>query len=193
MTQIHSTRGVEKMMEQEARDWPEERRMTAAEIRKRDIGQENPYPEKARVAAAEAMKEGVRRANVADRLNNSAKQDIDDGRMRNFATGATRDTSEGKPDYEGFLSPLVIERYGEYMNKHRKQADGKLRDSDNWQKGIPRDTYMKSGWRHFFDWWKLHRTLPSSSLLEDALCALLFNVMGYLHEHLAANWRRSLK
>lgn len=106
------------------------------------------------------------------------------GKTRKFETGATRDTDEGKYDYEGFLSPLVLERYGQYMNKHRKQSDGKLRDSDNWQKGIPQTAYIKSAFRHFFDWWKEHRGLPSTEGLEDALCALLFNVMGYLHEHL---------
>ena len=102
--------------------------------------------------------------------------------MREFDTGATRDTEEGKLDYEGFLSPLVIERYGQYMNTHRIQADGKLRASDNWQKGIPREAYIKSGWRHFFDWWALHRGYNRDVQLQDALCALLFNVMGYLHE-----------
>ena len=103
--------------------------------------------------------------------------------MRNFDTGATRDTDEGKYDYEGFLSPLVLERFGEYMNKNRIQADGATRDSDNWQKGIPMDAYMKSGWRHFMDWWRIHR-LPErwGDGLEEALCALMFNVMGYLHE-----------
>lgn len=104
--------------------------------------------------------------------------------MRNFASGATRDTDENKPDYEGFISPLVLERYGVYMMKHQVQADGKLRASDNWQKGIPMEAYMKSGWRHFMDWWKEHRKYGSREGLEDALCALLFNVMGYLHEHL---------
>lgn len=104
--------------------------------------------------------------------------------MRNFDTGATRDTDVGKPDYEGFLSPLVIERFGRYMDKHRHQADGKLRDSDNWQKGIPKDAYMKSGWRHFVDWWKEHRGISTKDGIEEALCALMFNVMGYLHEYL---------
>ena len=104
------------------------------------------------------------------------------GEIRQFETGATRDTEEGKNDYEGFLSPLVIEAYGNYMTKHRKQSDGSLRASDNWQKGIPRDAYMKSAWRHFLDWWKEHRGLGSREGLIDALCALLFNVMGYLHE-----------
>ncbi len=101
--------------------------------------------------------------------------------MRTFNTGATRDSDETKPDYEGFLSPLVIVRFGVYMNKHRVQADGGLRDSDNWQKGIPTDAYMKSAWRHFLDVWLAHR-LGAGPGLEDALCALLFNVQGYLHE-----------
>ena len=70
--------------------------------------------------------------------------------MRKFDSGATRDIVEDKFDFEGFLSPLVLNRYAEYMNKHRKQSDGNLRDSDNWQKGIPMKVYMKSGFRHFF-------------------------------------------
>lgn len=106
------------------------------------------------------------------------------GKIRKFKTGATRDTNEGKYDYEGFLSPLVIKRFGEYMNKHRKQSDGSLRDSDNWQKGIPKDVYIKSGWRHFIDWWIEHRGYTSRDGIEEALCALLFNVQGYLHEYL---------
>lgn len=104
--------------------------------------------------------------------------------MREFETGATRDSDKNKPDYEAFLSPLVIERFGQYMMKHQVQADGQIRSGDNWQKGIPKDAYMKSGWRHFFDWWKEHRGLGSREGLEDALCAILFNVQGYLHEHL---------
>lgn len=102
--------------------------------------------------------------------------------MRHFDTGATRDDDTGKPDYEGFLAPLVIKRYGEYMMKHQVQADGELRSSDNWQNGIPKDAYMKSAWRHFLDWWMVHRGLPSREGLEDALCAVIFNASGYLYE-----------
>ncbi len=102
--------------------------------------------------------------------------------MREFETGATRNLDADKLDYEGFLSPLVLERYAQYMHSHRQQADGVLRDSDNWQKGIPLQAYMKSGYRHFFDWWKIHRGLPVAETVEEALCGLLFNVMGYLHE-----------
>jgi len=103
-------------------------------------------------------------------------------KIRYFKTGATRDIDIDKYDYEGFLSPRVIERFGEYMDKHRKQLDGNLRDSDNWQKGMPKNAYIKSGLRHFMDWWKEHRGLSSREGIEDALCAIMFNTMGYLHE-----------
>jgi len=106
------------------------------------------------------------------------------GKIRQFTTGATRDTDEGKLDFEGFYSPIVMERYAEYMNKHRVQSDGSLRDSDNWQKGIPKTAYMKSMFRHFFDVWKEHRGITTKDGMEEALCALLFNVQGYLLEYL---------
>jgi hypothetical protein len=109
--------------------------------------------------------------------------------MAQFETGATRNRDENKFDYEGFLSPRVIERYGEYMNSHRLQKDGTRRDSDNWQLGIPIPRYMKSLWRHFFDVWKLHRGLTASDPdsgkavdLETALCGVIFNASGMLHE-----------
>lgn len=106
--------------------------------------------------------------------------------IRTFATGANRNAAEGKYDFEGFLSPLVVTRFGQYMNKHRYLADGTLRDSDNWQKGLPRDVYIKSAWRHFVDWWATHRDVGEFNEFEnedeDTLCALMFNTMGYLHE-----------
>ena len=114
----------------------------------------------------------------------------DTGVIRKFSTGATRDTSMDKYDYEGFLSPVVLKRFAEYMHKHRKQSDGSLRDSDNWQKGIPQDAYMKSGYRHFMDWWFEHRGYKSQDGLEEALCALLFNIQGYLYEHLKKKERK---
>jgi hypothetical protein len=106
--------------------------------------------------------------------------------MRTFDTGATRDSDQGKLDYEGFLSPLVLRRYAEYMHKHRKQADGSLRDSDNWQTGMPREAYRKSLVRHFFEAWQQWRD-PSpyhagNPRIQEILCAILFNVMGLLHE-----------
>lgn len=115
----------------------------------------------------------------------------DDGTTRRFTTGATRDTGQDKLDFDGFLSPLVLQRFAEYMHKHRHLSDGSLRDSDNWQKGMPLEVYMKSAWRHFFDAWSRHRQMfdlndqelcdiPPPEVVES-LCALLFNIQGYLH------------
>ena len=104
--------------------------------------------------------------------------------MREFETGATRDTDEDKYDYEGFLSPSVIERYAAYMHQHRKQADGKLRASDNWQKGLPSEQSLKSLWRHMMDVWKTVRGLPAQESKEEALCAIIFNASSMLHEEL---------
>jgi hypothetical protein len=116
----------------------------------------------------------------------------DDGVLRGFDTGATRDTAEGKLDYEGFLSPAVLQQFARYMNMNRLQSDGKLRDSDNWQKGIPMDVYMKSGYRHFFEWWNIHRRCDKGSRREEidlvaGITGLMFNCMGYLHEWLKEN------
>lgn len=108
--------------------------------------------------------------------------------IRQFETGATRDLDTSKHDPEGFINPLVIVRFNEYMHTNRKQKDGSFRDSDNWQKGIPLTAYMKSMWRHFLDVWLHHRGYPqkSNEPLEIALCGLMFNVMGYLLETLKA-------
>lgn len=113
--------------------------------------------------------------------------------MRTFDTGATRDSDENKFDYEGFLSPLVIRRYAEYLHRHRTQADGKKRDSDNWQRGIPIVKYMKSHWRHFMDLWSIHRGIlvkdPKDGHIiskEEALCGDIFNASGHLYELLKA-------
>ena len=111
--------------------------------------------------------------------------------IRTFETGATRNLDHNKIDYEGFLSPQALHAFGEYMHGKRIQADGTMRDSDNWAKGIPIDSYMKSMWRHLMDVWMIHRGLepaqPETGKPVDkveALCALLFNVQGMLHETL---------
>lgn len=107
--------------------------------------------------------------------------------MKKFNTGAFRSDDKLKNDYEGFLSPLVIESFGDYMTKHRVMEDGNIRDSDNWQLGVPITSYMKSAWRHFLDLWKIHRGHEVNKEghvwdMEECANALLFNVMGILHE-----------
>ena len=104
--------------------------------------------------------------------------------MREFDSGATRDNDGGKIDYEGFISPLVLKRYAEYLNEQRVQSDGNLRDSDNWQGMFGEKHYdvcMKSAFRHFMDFWLEHREGNGSETgIEDAICGLLFNAQAYL-------------
>lgn len=109
--------------------------------------------------------------------------------IREFDTGATRNTDSSKLDYEGFLSPVVLERFSRYMQGHRIQSDGSLRDPDNWQKGIPRQVYVKSLVRHTMDFWRLWRggkvidpDTGKPADAEDLACAIMFNVMGWLYE-----------
>jgi len=99
--------------------------------------------------------------------------------MREFKTGATRDVAEGKLDYHRFLCPFVLQRYCEYLQKHQKQADGKMREGDNWKKGIPIDVYMASLTRHFVEVWQ---GWQEGDISDEALSALLFNAMGMMHE-----------
>ncbi len=100
--------------------------------------------------------------------------------MREFETGANRNDETGKLDYEGFLNPLVLKRFAEYMDSHRVLESGEVRDSDNWQKGIPLDSAMSSAYRHFQDWHLEHRGYDSREGVEAAICGLIFNAQSYL-------------
>jgi hypothetical protein len=109
-----------------------------------------------------------------------------------FSGGATRNTDDDKYDYEGFLSPIVLERYARYMHSHRFQKDGRPpRSADNWQKGIPREVYLKSLVRHTFDFWRVWRggividpDTGNPAQADELACAIMFNIMGWLYESL---------
>lgn len=103
---------------------------------------------------------------------------------RTFETGATRDSDAGKLDFEAFLSVRALRAYAEYMHSHRAFGDVE-RTGDNWQRGIPLDAYMKSLWRHMFDVWAFHRhERPLDAAADEvrAVCAVIFNAFGMLHE-----------
>lgn len=107
--------------------------------------------------------------------------------VRTFASGATRSQDATRDDPEGYLSPLALDRFCEYMTKHRLQPDGSVRASDNWQKGIPAATYMKGLVRHVLHAWARYRGYSvrdplAAANLEEDLCAILFNAQGHLHE-----------
>ena len=109
--------------------------------------------------------------------------------IRHFESGATRNIDTGKFDYEGFLNPEVLYAFGQYMHEHRHQRDGSLRDSDNWQKGIPFRVYVKSLVRHVIDLWRMergYRVINPDTMQphtqQELCCAIVFNAFGYLKE-----------
>ena len=81
-------------------------------MRKVEVKEEVDEPEEGRVPFS-------RFKTIADQ-----KRQAEEEAMASFETGATRNRDEHKPDYEGFFSPYVFERYGEYMSGHRRQKDG---------------------------------------------------------------------
>lgn len=156
--------------------------------------EKNPF-EPPRQSEKEKQEEIERFREAVAELNRKNQQQIASTVLQGFQSGATRTADTDKPDYEGFLSPLVLEAYGEYMHEARRLANGGMRASDNWQLGIPFHKYMKSLWRHFWQMWALHRgwkvkpemkTDGTSYVPTIKLAALgiLFNTMGYLHEYL---------
>ena len=104
--------------------------------------------------------------------------------MREFESGATRDTDEGKLKYHGFLCPAVERRYAEYMHKHRFKADGKMREPDNWKNLFGDDHYdvcIDSLHRHFMELWLVHEGYDGEDI-EESICAMMFNLKAYLYK-----------
>ena len=153
-----------------------------------------PWPEPKNNIDIEAMNKANELADdLADALigydhPQSPHNKVDNGNMRTFETGATRDTAEGKLDYEGFLSLPALKQFAKYMNMNRLQSDGQIRKSDNWKAGFPMESYVKSGLRHDLDWIEYHqsdnRTPEMNNAGIAAVCGLIFNAMGYLDEWL---------
>ena len=109
--------------------------------------------------------------------------------MRTFETGATRNSLDGKLSYKKALSPAVLRRYVSYLAAHRKQADGNLREFDNWKKGMNPAVYCDSLMRHTVDAWLVqlgHPQPPDGYDLQSLLCAIIFNASGWLFELLVA-------
>jgi hypothetical protein len=106
--------------------------------------------------------------------------------VRQFSSGATRDTDDTKADPEGCFHPLVIKAVSDYMAKHSYLPNGTRRPADNWQKGMPRAQWRKSLERHWLDA-RLHdKGFPDQAreTMVDALCAIIFNAQGRLLEEL---------
>lgn len=102
--------------------------------------------------------------------------------MREFEGGATRSDDTEKLQYARFFSALVLKRRAEYMNKHRKQEDGKLREPDNWKNGIPVTSCVDSLARHMQDilLWNDGYEAVMVEDIQDSLCAVMFNCESIL-------------
>lgn len=105
--------------------------------------------------------------------------------MRNFKSGANRNSDEGKLDYEGFNNPLVDWSFAKYMHHHRFLDDRTLRDSDNWQKGFGYKTSLKSLLRHVQDVRLIYNGIKviennKEITLEEALNGCKFNINSML-------------
>jgi len=114
------------------------------------------------------------------------------GKLTTYKTGATRDSREGKFVFDKFLSMKVLRQFASYMHMNRIQSDGNLRDGDNWQKGISQEDYIESLFRHVLDTVDFHRQLKDrdrDGMIEGvaAVCGVMFNSMGWLHEWLKKN------
>jgi hypothetical protein len=100
---------------------------------------------------------------------------------RTFSTGANRNSDDGKLDIEGFINPLALQTYCEYMHKHRHLEDGTLRASDNWQKLFGEEhisVCTKSLLRHAHDVWMENRGYESREGIDDALGGVIFNAFA---------------
>ena len=124
---------------------------------------------------------------ITRRLDEDDSPSLPQGKVIQYESGATREDDADKLDLEGFLSPLVMEAYAQYMHFHQKLPDGTMRAGSDWQNGIPFNRLMRSMWRHFKDCWLEHRLWPTRDGRVFNLCALLFNANTYLHQVLEAD------
>lgn len=106
---------------------------------------------------------------------------------------ATRDDDSGKVSYEKITPAILDYSYGQYMKAHRKQADGSLREFDNWQSGFG-DTpeanaqvCLESMRRHVLDLSLLLSGVKVSEKgkeinLEEACNSIRFNAQAILYQ-----------
>lgn len=88
--------------------------------------------------------------------------------IRNFSTGAVRDTAEGKPRM-GLLPLDLLRRVAMHYTKGADKYE-----ADNWRLGQPKDTTMDSLLRHLY----AYRAGMDD---EDHLSAVIWNALSMMH------------
>ena len=91
--------------------------------------------------------------------------------MKKTKNSMIREDKSDKPIYFDYLPPHVLERYGEHMLK-----GAKVHGSGNFLKGgYGKESYLDSLYRHLI-------ALKKGDTNEDHAAAIMFNVIGYIHE-----------
>lgn len=92
----------------------------------------------------------------------------DSGERQSFATGAVRDTADGKPRPD-LISPFAMERLGEWLRL------GSVKYTErNWEKGIPISRSLASLYRHLLKY-------QQGATDEDHMAAIMCNAMFIIH------------
>lgn len=94
-----------------------------------------------------------------------------------FDTGAIRDAQDGKPDFIETLSYSALRRYIGYMTEKKKKYG-----AGNFKKGIPIESYEKSLMRHIDKYMRNKYENGDDEKAEDHLSAMVFNILGIMHE-----------
>ena len=92
----------------------------------------------------------------------------DSGKRETFATGAVRDSAEGKPRPE-LISPFAMERLAEWLRKGAEKYAPR-----NWEAGIPLSRCTASLCRHLLKF-------QQGATDEDHVAAILCNAMFIAH------------
>ena len=118
-----------------------------------------------------------------DAIHQCAPNDETGRGYRQFSTGATRDTAEGKIDPSRAIHPSVLRMFCDYMLAKAEMPDH-VRSQDNWQRGIPPAELLASLSRHHLDIWSHLKGGPTTEEIDAALNGALFNVMALMLHHL---------
>lgn len=107
-------------------------------------------------------------------------------KLKKFPSGAIRTGEDGKADYVDTISWTAMERYAQYMTGKKKMV-GK----GNFKHGVPIPYYERAAVRH---WQKYLINKYERGNIEtnvDHLAAMLFNIIGIIHEEEMAKLKKS--
>lgn len=96
------------------------------------------------------------------------KKPCDNGEVRRYEGGGVRDSNKGKPRYD-LIPSVALKRMAELYRKGAEHYG-----EHNWEKGITRDSFVESAWRH----WMAYLLGETN---EDHLASLVFNVFGIMY------------